>query len=258
MLRFKTINLLFAGAFVLLLLASFFFDVSLVVFILIFALWLVITALGSFNIQWNYHLTSLYSNITILEQNIAITFDDGPHPIYTPKVLSLLKQYNAKATFFCIGKNIESHPEIFKQILAEGHTVGNHTYSHSNNFGFFSTQKVTEELLQTNAIAKQVAKLQLKLYRPAFGVTNPNIKKALQKTGLQSIGWNQRSFDTTKLSEEKILKRITKTLKKGDVVLLHDTSAKTVRVLEQLLLFLQTKQMQSVPVDQLLDIEAYA
>lgn len=225
---------------------------------LLFVLWFVITVLGSFNIQWNYHLISLYSNNAISQNKVSITFDDGPHPDYTPKVLSLLKQYNAKATFFCIGKNIESYPEIFKQILAEGHTVGNHTYSHSNNMGFFSTQKIIEELLQTNTIAKQVANLQLRLYRPAFGVTNPNIKKALQKTGLQSIGWNKRSFDTTKLSEEKILQRITKNLKKGDIVLLHDSSAKTIHVLEQLLLFLQTKQMQSVPVDQLLDIEAYA
>lgn len=258
MLRFKTTNLIFVGAFVLLLLASFFFTVSLSVFLLLFVLWIIITAFGSFQIQWNYHVKSLHSNIAISKNEVAITFDDGPNPEYTLRVLSLLKQYNAKATFFCVGKNIASHPEIFKQILAEGHTVGNHTYSHSNGFGFFSTQKVIEELQQTNAIAKKVANLELKLYRPAFGVTNPNIKKALQVTKLQSIGWNKRSFDTTKLSEEKIVKRVTKDLKKGDIILLHDSSEKTSKVLEQLLLFLQTKQMQSVPVDQLLAIEAYA
>ncbi len=96
------------------------------------------------------------------------------------------------------------------------------------------------------------------MFRPPFGVTNPNIKKALRKTGHKSIGWSIRSLDTTSLSEEKILKRITANLKKGDIILLHDSSAKSFAVLEQLLLFLQSHELQSVPVDRLLEIEAYA
>ena len=111
---------------------------------------------------------------------------------------------------------------------------------------------------QTNSILKEITGKELKLFRPPFGVTNPNIKKALQKTGHFSIGWSKRSFDTTNLSEAKILKRITSNLKKGDIILLHDSSAKTIAVLEQLLLTLQPHKLQSVAVDRLLEIEPYA
>ena len=111
---------------------------------------------------------------------------------------------------------------------------------------------------QTNSILKEITGKEVKLFRPPFGVTNPNIKNALRRTGHQSIGWSKRGYDTANISEEKIFKRITANLKKGDIILLHDSSAKTVAVLEQLLLFLQSHKLQSVPVDRLLEIESYA
>ncbi|AEH01933.1 polysaccharide deacetylase family protein [Lacinutrix sp. 5H-3-7-4] len=228
-----------------------------VLFIWLF-LWFVITALGSFNIDWNYHLKSLNSSPNTIKNQVSITFDDGPNPEFTPQVLALLKKYNAKATFFCVGKNIEANPELFKTIIAQGHTVGNHTYSHSKKFGFFKTQQVILELKQTNTVAKTIGAVNLKLYRPAFGVTNPQIKKALKKIKLQSIGWNTRSFDTSFLSSKVIIKKITKNLKKGDVILLHDSSEKSVLVLEQLLLFLHKQNLQSVTIDTLFNIKAYA
>ena len=258
MLRFYTINALALVVFFGLLLAGFFGDVPAWLYILFIFIWVIITAIGSFQIRWNYHLRSLNHNHQISENYISITFDDGPHPEFTPKVLSLLKEYNAKATFFLIGKNAEMHPNFVQQILNEGHTVGNHSYSHSKNFGFFSAEKVAAELRQTNSILKKITGKEVKLFRPPFGVTNPNIKHALKKTGHLSIGWNKRSFDTTNLSEKRILRRITSNLKKGDIILLHDSSAKTVAVLEQLLLTLQPQKLQSVPVDRLLEIEAYA
>jgi peptidoglycan/xylan/chitin deacetylase (PgdA/CDA1 family) len=114
------------------------------------------------------------------------------------------------------------------------------------------------ELQKTNTAIKEVTSLDAKLYRPAFGVTNPSIKKAVKKLKLQTVGWNIRSLDTTKRSKKVVLERITNKIKKGDIILLHDNSAKTIEVLEQLLLFLQQNKMQSVTVDQLLDIQAYA
>ncbi len=187
-----------------------------------------------------------------------MTFDDGPHPNFTPKVLALLKQYNARGTFFCIGKHVESHPELLKRILAEGHSVGNHTYSHSKSFGFYGMGKIIEELKRTSAIVKDVSDKQMNLYRPAFGVTNPMIEKAVKQLNILSIGWNVRSLDTTARSEDAVLHRITSKISKGDIVLLHDTSQKTIDVLEQLLLFLEEKNIKSVTVDELLQVEAYA
>lgn len=232
--------------------------ISLWWFVLVNLLWFVITGLGSSFIGWNYHLTSVVSNKNITENQIAITFDDGPHPEFTPKVLALLEKYNAKATFFCIGKHVEAHPEIVKKVIEAGHTLGNHTYSHSNFFGFYNTDKVTKELEKTTQIIKQFTGLQLRLYRPAFGVTNPNIRKAVNALGLTPVGWNKRSLDTTQRDAQAVLKRITTHLQKGDIILLHDTSNKTIYVLEQLLLHLQQNNMESVTVDSLCNIQAYA
>ena len=258
MLRFKTINMLAIVTVVILLVTNYFVVVPTSYYITLFVLWFCITLLGSTLIRWNYHIISLNRNRRIKGNFVAITFDDGPNPEFTPKVLMLLKEFGAKATFFCIGKNMEANASLCKQIISEGHTIGNHTYSHSNFFGFFNTDRVVSELEKTNKIFKTISGLELKLYRPAFGVTNPKIKRALKITGLQSIGWNKRSLDTTPLSEAIVLKRVTRNLEKGDIVLLHDSSIKTIKVLEQLLLFLQTNKLQSVTVDHLLSIQPYA
>ena len=258
MLKFYTINALALVVFSGLLLTGFFGDVPVWLYFLFVLIWFIITAIGSFQIKWNYHLQSLNHNYKTSGKQVSITFDDGPNPEFTLKILSLLKKHKAKATFFLIGENAKKYPEIVNQIIDEGHTIGNHSYSHSKNFGFFSTEKVTSELLKANLILKEISGMELKMFRPPFGVTNPNIKKALRKTAHYSIGWSKRSLDTTKISEEKILERITTNLKKGDIILLHDNNSKTLVVLEQLLLFLQSHELQSIPVDRLLEIEAYA
>jgi len=258
MLRFYTINALALVIFIGLLLTGFFGNVPVWIYFLFVFIWFLITAIGSFQIRLNYHFHSLNNNYKIVENHISITFDDGPNPEFTPKVLKLLKEHNAKASFFLIGKNAEKYPEIVRQIVANGHSIGNHSYSHSKNFGLFSTEKVAAELKKANSILKDITGKNIKMFRPPFGVTNPNIKKTLKNTGHFSIGWSKRSFDTTNLSEKKILSRIISNLKKGDIILLHDSSAKTVAVLEQLLLTLPSHRLRSVPVDRLLEIEAYA
>ncbi|MDO6758599.1 polysaccharide deacetylase family protein [Tamlana sp. 2_MG-2023] len=258
MLNFKKVNIIASflclGLFILFL----FYDFSLIFFYIGLFIWFLLTAAGSAFIGWNYHVQSLNSNYKTTHNQIAITFDDGPNPEFTPQVLQLLKTYNVKATFFCIGKQVESHPDLFDEIIENDHVVGNHTYSHSNYFGFFGAKKVELELERTSKIIEKQSGLKPLLYRPAFGVTNPNIKRALNRTGLQSIGWSKRSLDTTGLDENAVLKRITTNLKAGDVILLHDSSQKTIIVLEQLLLFLQEQNLTSVTVDTLFDIKAYA
>jgi peptidoglycan/xylan/chitin deacetylase (PgdA/CDA1 family) len=171
--------------------------------------------------------------------------------------LDVLSKFKAKGTFFCIGQQIEKHPEILKRIISEGHVVGNHSYSHSNKNGFFSTQKIVSEIEQTNTMIFQFINNKPKLYRPPFGVTNPNIARAVAKTNQVIIGWNIRSLDTVIENENTILERIKNKVKPGAIILLHDTSAKTVSVLEQLLLFLQSESYEMVTVDDLLEIPAY-
>jgi len=227
------------------------------VYIFFFLIWLTLTIIGSFHIRWNYFLNALNSNPNFNKNAVAITFDDGPHPIITPQILELLEKYNAKASFFCIGKQIEEHPELFKQIVEAGHIIGNHSYSHSNNFGFFSTKNVLEELKKTDDLIYGLTNKKVKLFRPPFGVTNPNISKVIKKTKHHVIGWNIRSLDTKIKDPKKIVERVIKNLKSGDVILLHDTNKRTVLVLEQLLLFLQEKQLETVTVEQLFGLDVF-
>lgn len=254
MLKFYMINIFTLSLVVILQLVS----VSIWLYVCLFLLWLIITSIGSLYIRWNYHVNSLNHIHHISKNEVSLTFDDGPHPEYTPKVLELLKVYNVKATFFCIGKHIESHPELFNRIIAEGHTIGNHTFNHENNFGFIKTKEVVKELENTNEIIEKVSGLKVNLFRPPFGVTNPRISRGIKIVGLQSIGWSVRSFDTTSKSKNTIVKSIEKKLQKGDVVLLHDTSEKSVEILEQLLLFLKQNKLESVTIDSLFKIKAYA
>lgn len=258
MLKFQKVNSIFIITNLLLVVFNFFYPFSFYYFILLNFLWLTLTTIGSFNILWNYFLEAHNSNPACSGKKVAITFDDGPNAEFTPQILEILRKYNAKATFFCIGKNAEAHPELLKQLIAEGHTIGNHTYSHSNNFGFFGTNQVFEELKRTNQVIKKIVDKELLLYRPAYGVTNPSIASAVKKTNLQVIGWNNRSLDTVTKSADKIFDRVTNKLKSGDIILLHDTNEQTVKVLEQLLLFLQQQHYETVTVDSLLNIKAYA
>jgi peptidoglycan/xylan/chitin deacetylase (PgdA/CDA1 family) len=255
--RRESINLITLALLTILAAYNFIFPVPWWLYVLILFCWFSITLLGSFFIHWNYHLTSLNSNKNSSKDFVSLTFDDGPHPVFTPKVLELLRQYNARATFFLIGKNAESHPEIVQDILRQGHVIGNHTYSHSNKFGFLGASKVIAELEHTDSVIEKISGFKMKMYRPAFGVTNPNIQKALAQTKHDCIGWSVRSLDTTSKNSEAILKRITSRISIGDIVLLHDTSDKTLDVLERLLLFLQVNNLKSVTVDELLNINAY-
>ena len=259
MLKFRIINSGFILFITTLLVVHFLVTaIPVLVFITLGIIWLSITALGSALIGWNYHLNCLNQLKKNQDNTIAITFDDGPHPEFTPKVLALLERYNAKATFFCIGHHIEKHPELFKAIVSHGHTIGNHTYSHVNHFGAFGKNKVLAELEKTNSIIKSLIGQEPILFRPAFGVTNPSVKWAVNRLKMQGIGWSKRSLDTTNRSEHVILNRITNGLKPGDVILMHDTSEKSIAVLEQLLLFLEKEELKSVTVDYLFKIKPYA
>lgn len=244
--------------FSIMLLGGFFGDVPVWLYLLFILIWIIITAIGSFQIRWNYHLKSLNHNYKISGNNISITFDDGPNPEFTPEVLKILKEYEQHATFFLIGEKAEINQELVKQIINEGHSIGSHSYSHAKTFGFFSSEKIVGELQKSNKVLKEITGKEVMLFRPPFGVTNPNIKKAIKSTNHLSIGWSKRSYDTTNSSEEKVFQNITKNLVKGDVILLHDSSAKTLRVLERLLLFMKTQNLTSIPVDKLLEVQPYA
>ncbi len=223
------------------------FQGSFWVYLFLFLMFSAVVVWGSFDITLGYFVNSFTHKRTKIKE-VALTFDDGPTE-FTPKFLDILKENNVKATFFCIGKQIEKYPKTFQRIIAEGHSIGNHTFSHSNNTGFLSTSKMIDEIERCDEVMLKIGNSKTNLYRPPFGVTNPNIAKAIKKTQKQSIGWNVRSLDTVISEENKILRKVTKNLKKGSIILLHDTSEKTYNVLVELLLFLEREKYSTFTID---------
>lgn len=256
MLKHKIIWAIASLAVILILIGSYFNQIDLGYLLVVFFVWLGLTSWGSFDIRLNYFLKAYSKNASITEKKIALTFDDGPHPI-TNKILDLLDEYQYKATFFCIGKNIENYPDILKRIHLSGHVIGNHTYSHSTKMGFLSRKKILQEIRITNALIHKIIGKEPKLFRPPFGVTNPNIAEATTALKLHVIGWNVRSLDTVLTKEHAILNRVLPKLEPGAIVLFHDTSERTLRVLEQLLHFMKHNEYKSITVDELLNLKPY-
>lgn len=250
--KFHLLNIV--SFFLLLTILAMGFQTTLLIAILLL-LYLGILILGSTLIQFNFYFTSLNKGLTNKKQ-IALTFDDGPDEEFTAQVLNTLNNHNMKATFFCIGKKAELHSELLKRMDKDGHLIGNHSYTHANLFSLFTPAKMIKELkLTNNIINKQIGKTP-KLFRPPFGVTNPTIGKAIRDTKLLAVGWNLRSFDTSR-SPEKVLKKIKNKLKSGDVILFHDNRKNTPQILASLLPWLIESQFEVIGLDELFKIDVY-
>lgn len=148
---------------------------------------------------------------------VYITFDDGPHPKATPYALQQLEKFHAKATFFCIGKNVAEHPEIYNDIIAAGHTTANHTNNHLNGW------KTTTETYLDN-IRQAAEKIDSKLFRPPYG----RIKKA-QAAMLQQAGWKIYMWDVlsgdfdVNITPQKCLQNTVQNIEPGSIVIFHDS-----------------------------------
>ncbi len=210
---------------------------------------------GVFTVRAGFFL-SLYNEGITSDKQIALTFDDGPSE-NTKEVLDILKKHQIKATFFLIGSKVESQQELVKRLVEEGHEVGNHTYHHSKSTGFYPVPKLNQEIESTRTVVKNYTGLNMKLYRPPFGVTTPNLAKVVSLLQLNVIGWSIRSFDTTRESAENIIQRILKQVKPGAVVLLHDDREKCTTVLETIIPQLLNQHYTFAKVSELFKIEAY-
>ena len=256
MITHKNITIFFIILLILLNFLNLYITINFLWFLGIILIWIGINAVGSSRISSNYHVKAYCNNPLEKEKKIALTFDDGPSE-FTLEVLALLKKYNAKATFFCIVKNIEKHPKILKQIITEGHLVGNHSYSHSKLFDFYNEDKITDELRKTDELLEKFTSKKINFFRPPYGVTTPSIRRALKITGHKTIGWNIRSLDGGTKNQELIFNRIIKRVSPGGIVLLHDTGKHSVLVLEQFLQFLKQNNYQVVSTEELLNLNAY-
>ncbi len=156
------------------------------------------------------------------KKEIYLTFDDGPTPEITNFVLNELKKHNAKATFFCIGKNIEKHPEIYNRILKEKHSVGNHTQNHLNGWKT-SLDNYLDNVLEVEKLWT-FETLKLHLFRPPYGKIKPSQAKELLKKDYKIIMWSVLSGDfDTSISKEKCFQNVLKNTKNGSIIVFHDS-----------------------------------
>lgn len=157
------------------------------------------------------------------EKIIALTFDDGPHPQYTPDILDLLDKYNIKSTFFVLGQFAEQHPDIIKRQSEEGHEIGNHTYSHIN-MKKVSKEKFEEEFNKTQEIILSLTGTESKVFRPLYGFCDEKALSIIDKHDCNVILWSteQDSKDWSNPKVDKIVTYTISNIKNGDIILFHD------------------------------------
>ena len=160
------------------------------------------------------------------KKTVYLTFDDGPIPEVTPWVLEELRKYDVKATFFCIGDNIDKHPELFKKLITEGHCIGNHTFNHLNGWktpkkSYVENVKKCEEIIYLNSKAPA----QSKIFRPPYGKITSSQSKAIRKLGYKIIMWDVLSADfDINISKEECLNNILSNIESGSIIVFHDST----------------------------------
>lgn len=190
------------------------------------------------------------------EKVIALTFDDGPHSTYTPQILDLLEQYNAKATFFVIGERAEKYQDLIYQMGQDGHEIANHTYTHPLKI---TPAKLEEELKKTNEIIHDITGTYPIFYRPVGGSYNDRIINTAIDNGYKVImwSWHQDTEDWKTPGVKKIVSKVLSGAKPGDIVLFHDAGGdrtQTVQALEEILPELQKQGYRFVTISELIEV----
>jgi peptidoglycan/xylan/chitin deacetylase (PgdA/CDA1 family) len=156
---------------------------------------------------------------------IAITIDDGPDPVITPRVLEQLDAYRALATFFCIGERVERYAELTKEIVNRGHTVENHSQRHRHNFAMLGPGGMRAEIARAQDSISRVTGDRPRFFRAPAGLRNPFLDPVLNSLELRLASWTRRGFDTVNGNADTVYQRLAKSLRGGDILLLHDGNA---------------------------------
>jgi peptidoglycan/xylan/chitin deacetylase (PgdA/CDA1 family) len=177
---------------------------------------------------------------------VSLTFDDGPHPEITLRVLDLLDRYEAKASFFCIGEKAAAYPDIVREIARRGHSVENHSYAHSPAFAFFGPGKLSREIEATQVTIAASTGTAPRFFRAPAGFRSPFLDPLLARRGLCYAAWTRRGYDAVVTDAQAVLRRLLRNVAAGDVLLLHDSKPLVLDVLPPLLDALAQKHLRSV------------
>jgi len=156
---------------------------------------------------------------------VALTIDDGPDPAVTPRVLDLLDEHGVKATFFCIGERVARYPELAREVSRRGHAIENHTQRHLNRFSILGPRAIADEIERAQHEIGRVTGRRPEFFRAPAGLRNPFLDPVLARLGLQLASWTRRGFDTLSREPRAVLGKLTRDLRGGDILLLHDGHA---------------------------------
>jgi peptidoglycan/xylan/chitin deacetylase (PgdA/CDA1 family) len=166
---------------------------------------------------------------------ISLTFDDGPDPETTPRVLELLDRHGAKASFFCVAERAAAHPELARDIARRGHSVENHSLRHSNAFALYGIFRLRRDVESAQAILGGITGNRPSFFRAPVGLRSPLLDPVLARCGLRYVSWTRRGFDAVDHNATRVLRRLARKLAAGDILLLHDRGPVVLEVLPQLL-----------------------
>jgi peptidoglycan-N-acetylglucosamine deacetylase len=161
----------------------------------------------------------------MLRNEIALTIDDGPDPEVTPQLLELLQRHNVKATFFCIGSKAALHPELCREIVRHGHAIENHSQHHRHNFSLLGPAGYAREIAAAQESLSRIAGMTPRFFRAPAGLRNPFLEPVLARLGLQLASWTVRGFDTCTRDATQVRARLSRGMKPGAILLLHDGNA---------------------------------
>ncbi len=196
-----------------------------------------------------------YNSVRTGRRVVALTFDDGPHPQLTPKLLDILKAHNAKATFFVIGRNAAEYPDIMKRIVAEGHEVGNHSWSHPA-LPRLSRARLDDEISRTTKIIEQTTGRPVTIMRPPYGAINASVRQALTRDHkLNVIMWSVDPLDWKYRNAGRVTQQLVSGAHPGGILLAHDIHPSTVQAIPTTLESLKAKGYEFATVSEIIALD---
>lgn len=218
------------------------------VLFLIFMQWSELDELKSVETGETSSSTAITETVSNEEKRIALTFDDGPHPVYTVKLLEGLRERNVRATFFLVGSLVEQHPEIVQQMAEDGHLIGCHTYSHAQ-LTSLSLRDACDELAATNDAIFEACGYTVTYVRPPYGLWSDVLNCAFELT---EVGWTIDPEDWKVLNTDTVVKQVVRNAADEGIILLHDIYETSVEAALQIIDQLQAEGWEFVTVDELI------
>ena len=194
-----------------------------------------------------------------VNRSVALTFDDGPHPIYTAQVLDILRRHHTPATFFLLGRHVEQHPHLVRQIFANAHTVGNHSYGHRHLI--LAPQKlIRQEMVETSAAIERITGQKPRFFRPPRGLAGWKALSLASQLGMRTVLWSLSTGDWKQPGTDHIVRRVLDRVRNGTIVLLHDAKyddpgedrSQTVRALPEIIRGLKSRGYRLVTLPELI------